>query len=153
MNDNFNRVFDRAGLSMYALSQLSGVPYTTINEIRNGVNDINRCSAGTVWRLGAALGADPGELINRIRFLEGVKGRAGKVDYVWHSDDTSRLCFEYDGENVELDTDRLYDIPARVRYYREIARWMIGDYIEQKSWDAEAEKYMKQRPCGEYRDE
>ncbi len=43
------------GLTRYRLSQLSGVPKTTVADICAGRSDIAKCSAGTVQRLARAL--------------------------------------------------------------------------------------------------
>ena len=75
MNDNFNRQLERSGLSMYALAKRASVPYTTVNEIRNGKIDINQCAAATVCRLGDALGSDPRELMNEMRERGGAGGQ------------------------------------------------------------------------------
>ena len=74
-NNNFNAALQHSGLSMYALSKRSGIPYTTINELHNGKNDINQCAVSTVWRLGAVIGVPPESLMNPIYYLNGVKGR------------------------------------------------------------------------------
>ena len=65
-NENFNRILEESGKSMYALSMSSGVPFTTISEIHRGQNDINQCAAGTVKRIAAALGVAPDDIMNDI---------------------------------------------------------------------------------------
>lgn len=47
---------DRRNITKYRLSQISGVPKTTILDMCAGRSSIDRCSAKTVWQLSKALG-------------------------------------------------------------------------------------------------
>lgn len=142
-NMNFNTALERSGMSMYALSKASGVPYTTINEIRNCKNDINQCAASTVWRLSAALGVSAEEIINPIYYLDGVRGKYKGIDFTWSVDDCSSIIFEFEGEHVTLSIDRIYNIPSRIKYYNIIAGWMIKDYTERRKWEKEAQRLIE----------
>lgn len=143
INHNFNEKLADSGMTMYTLSKLSGIPYTTVNEIHRGKIDINQCAAGTVFRLAAMLEVEPEDIINPINYLEGVKGRYKGIDYTWAVDGTTKLLFEYDGEQVTLDTGKLYNIPSRMKYYGIIAGWMIKEHIEHVEWDKHAAKLME----------
>lgn len=133
-NTNFNRQLERSGMSMYALSKRSAVPYTTVNEIHLGKNDINQCAAGTVQRLAAALGTSSEAILNEIHYLDGVKGKYEGIEFVWSTGDASQITFTYEGKEVTLSDGRLYNTPSRIDYYNTIAGWLIKDYIakEQK---------------------
>ena len=137
-NDNFNRALADSGMTMYALSKNSGVPYTTVNEIHRGKIDINQCAAGTVQRLAAFLDVPSEKILNKINYLDGVKGRYRGIDYMWTTDGTTQLLFEYQGEPVKMDTEKMLDIPSRMRYYSIIAGWMIKEYIEHDEWQKAA---------------
>ena len=137
-NSNFNKALNDSGMTMYALSKLSGVPYTTVNEIHRGKLDINQCAAGTVYRLAGVLDASPDSIINEINYLDGIKGRHRGIDYMWSADGSARLIFEYDGDHVTLDTGKIYNIPSRMKYYSIIAGWMIEEYIEDIEWKKSA---------------
>lgn len=134
-NDNFNRALADSGMTMYALSKNSGVPYTTVNEIHRGKIDINQCAAGTVQRLAAFLDVPSEKILNKINYLDGVKGRYRGIDYMWTTDGTTQLLFEYQGEPVKMDVGAYYNIPNRLEYYSIIAGWMIEDHIESADWD------------------
>ena len=54
---------DERNLTRYRLSQISGVPKTTITDICSGKSDIGRCSAHTVQQLAKALGCTMEELM------------------------------------------------------------------------------------------
>ena len=43
------------GMSQYRLSKISGIPYTTINDICNNRVKLEKCSAETVYRISQAL--------------------------------------------------------------------------------------------------
>ena len=42
-------------MSKYRLSQESGVPYATVNDLCNGKTDISNCKAGTLYKIAKAL--------------------------------------------------------------------------------------------------
>lgn len=142
-NHNFNEILNDSGMTMYALSKLSGVPYTTVNEIHRGKTDINQCAASTVFRLAGVLEVPPEKIMNQINYLDGVKGRYKGIDYVWTSGDSTCLIFEYDGKAVNLETGKQYNIPSRLKYYNIIAGWMIKEYIEHVEWQKAAIKKME----------
>ncbi|MBR0457221.1 MAG: helix-turn-helix domain-containing protein [Firmicutes bacterium] len=137
-NHNFNRLLEESGMSMYALAKRSAVPYTTINEIHRGKNDINQCAAGTVQRIAAALGTSAEEILNDIHYLDGVKGKYKGIEYVWSTEDCSQITFNYDGKEITLSDGKVYNIPSRIDYYNIIAGWMIKDYIAKEQWKKEA---------------
>ena len=50
-------------MTKYRLSKESGVPQTTINDICSGKADLNRCAAGTLYRLAKVLGVSIEEIL------------------------------------------------------------------------------------------
>jgi len=50
-----NDVLKIRNMTKYKLSKVSGVPYSTVSDICNGVTEISKCSAETVFKLAAAL--------------------------------------------------------------------------------------------------
>ncbi len=52
---DFQTYLNQRGITKYHLSQISGVPKTTIIDICAGRSDLLRCSAKTVWQLAKAL--------------------------------------------------------------------------------------------------
>ena len=51
-----NEELKKKGWTKYRLSKDSGVPQTTINDICSGKADLEKCSAGTLYRLAKVLG-------------------------------------------------------------------------------------------------
>ena len=51
-----NEELEKQNITKYRLSKESGVPQATINDICSGKADIERCAAGTLYRLSKVLG-------------------------------------------------------------------------------------------------
>lgn len=52
---DLNSLLEEKQISKYRLNKLSGVPYSTIEDICNGKTDLKKCSAETVYRIAKAL--------------------------------------------------------------------------------------------------
>ena len=137
-NEKFNKALKESGLSMYELARYAGVPYTTINELHLGKNDINKCAAGTVKRIAAVLDVPIDSILNDMYYLDGVKGRYKGIDYIWSTGEVTQLTFNYEGEEVTMDDGVIYNVPRWLRYYHVAAEMMIRDYIEKQQWKKEA---------------
>ena len=53
----------KSGMSIYALSKKSGVPYSTLRDICKNKTDLGKCEARTVYLLAHALGVSTDELM------------------------------------------------------------------------------------------
>ena len=53
---NINEIINEKHLSKYRLAKSSGIPYMTLNDICNGKTGLDKCSAGTVYKLAKVLG-------------------------------------------------------------------------------------------------
>ena len=51
-----NQLIQNQKKSLYKVSQESGVPYATLNELHNGKTKIQKCNAGTVYKLAKYFG-------------------------------------------------------------------------------------------------
>ena len=63
MNMTMQSILREKDMSMYRLSQISGVPKTTVIDICSGKSDIKSCTAKTVMQLSKALGCTMEELM------------------------------------------------------------------------------------------
>ena len=63
MNMTIQAMLREKNMSMYRLSQISGVPKTTVIDICSGKSDIEGCTAKTVMQLSKALGCTMEELM------------------------------------------------------------------------------------------
>ncbi|GHU62712.1 hypothetical protein AGMMS49983_04680 [Clostridia bacterium] len=68
---DLNKMLASKFLTKYRLSKISGVPYTTINDIFSGKTSIERCSAETVYRLAKALDLTIEELMDEPKLPSG----------------------------------------------------------------------------------
>ena len=50
-----NKLLEKKGMTKYQLAQLSGVPYSTLNDICSGKSKITKCSAETIYQIAKAL--------------------------------------------------------------------------------------------------
>ena len=50
------KLLEKKRMSVYQAAMVSGIPYTTLNEIVKGKTSLERCSAETVYKLAKALG-------------------------------------------------------------------------------------------------
>ncbi|MBO5069869.1 MAG: helix-turn-helix transcriptional regulator [Roseburia sp.] len=116
-------------ISIYKLSQTSGVPYSTLNDIVNGKIDISNCKAGSLKRIADSLEISMDELYDicsTTQYIISEKyGIAGKITV---KDKKYDLSFSYNGSEV---TFTLYSVNAiSTRYIKEISEWRIDEYIE-----------------------
>jgi len=58
-----NEITSQHGITIYKLSKISGVPYTTINDIYSGKTRIEKCNAETLYKMAKSLGVSIEELI------------------------------------------------------------------------------------------
>lgn len=60
-------LLDQKNISKYQLSKMSGVPKTTIMDICSGKSEIERCSAGTIYKIALALHCSMEDLMTLTR--------------------------------------------------------------------------------------
>ena len=58
-----NELIKNKKLSVYRLSKLSGVPYTTLNDICSGRTSLEKCSGETIYKLASALNVSMEDLL------------------------------------------------------------------------------------------
>ena len=61
-----NEKLKEQNMSKYRLSKESGVPQATINDICSGKAELERCAAGTLYRLARALGISVEEILESV---------------------------------------------------------------------------------------
>jgi len=60
---NFNELLVQQNITKYRLSKISGVPFATISDISTGKATIEKCSAGTLYKLAKSLDVTMEDLI------------------------------------------------------------------------------------------
>ena len=58
-----NELLLKQNMTKYRLSKLSGIPYTTINDICNNRADLKKCSVDTVYKIAKALNVSMEEIL------------------------------------------------------------------------------------------
>lgn len=58
-----NDLLQREKMSIYRLSRLSGIPYTTVNDICSGRTSLEKCSGETIYKLSRTLNVTMEELL------------------------------------------------------------------------------------------
>lgn len=103
MNELFINKLKTSGTSAYRLSKSSGVPYTTISELMTCKKAINKRAAETVFRLAAALGCKPEDILDPVYVMDGVSGKYKGVAYTWREDNGHMdLLLDYQGKKTEV---------------------------------------------------
>ena len=62
-----NECLEKQHMTKYRLSKESGVPQATINDICSGKADLEKCTAGTLYRLAKVLGVSIEEILDSTR--------------------------------------------------------------------------------------
>ena len=138
MNSNLKEKVKETGKSIYKISQESGIPYTTLNELMNEKKNINNTSAETVYKLSLYLNCNVNEILNSIVFLENGKGTYLGYHYYWKTTDEGIELHIIDNEKdlilltLKKMCHDLYDC-----YLKQVPEMMIENYDDEKrEWEA-----------------
>lgn len=132
-NTNFETYYTNSGETLYSISHATGIPYTTLSELKNNKLDINRCAYNTVVRLAAYWGCLPGELVNPTQLMKNVSGKYRGVSYRWTAtENDSELHILDEDKDVILQKSSDLTQPRFYKAYNAIAMCLIDIYLEQK---------------------
>lgn len=105
-----NVFLDKKGMTKYKLAQLSGVPYSTLNDILSGKSKITKCSAKTIYQIAKTLNVSVELLIedairteNRERSYE-----YGLPGYLQHDLDAYKDGIKNDSKLIDCLWGELY---------------------------------------------
>lgn len=59
-----NEQLEKQNLTKYRLSKESGIPQATVNDICSGKTDLDKCAAGTLYRLAKVLGVSIEDILD-----------------------------------------------------------------------------------------
>ena len=108
------RLLDEKKLTKYKLSQISGVPKTTIMDICSGKSKLEQCSARTVYLLAKALGCSMESLLDiadcNIGYFEcglsnDLKTSIRRMEESWKIEDSGGKDYHWDIAWCELNAD------------------------------------------------
>ena len=123
-----NKLISERNLSLYKISKLSGIPYTTVNDICRGRTRLEKCSAETVYKLAKVLAVTMEELLEPY-----VRPRCSfelfKSNVCHHLKEIGDTDFII--ETLENDEIRMY---FRLSWYRECF-YLLGmlDYVSNEN--------------------
>ncbi|NLT18860.1 MAG: helix-turn-helix protein [Firmicutes bacterium ADurb.Bin080] len=105
-----NNLLDKNKMTKYKLAQLSGVPYSTLNDIFSGKSNITKCSAETIYQIAKTLNVSVELLIedairteNRERSYE-----YGLPGYLQHDLDAYKDGLKNDSNLIDCLWGELY---------------------------------------------
>ena len=144
MNEKFIQLYETSGLSLYELAKKTGLSYTTVNELKREVLDINKCSVKHVCKLAELFCVPIEELMNPCFYMEGISGRYRKIRYVWKKGKTMILTFTYKNLPVELDSGLKMTVAGRREAYILIGDLMIDRFLQKKDFAEKADRWIEE---------
>ena len=103
-----NELLEKRNMTKYRLSQESGVPQATVNDICSGKANLEKCSAGTLYRLAKVLGITIEDILESAKAEHRTTFETFKNNICHHVKDMGDLDFIVDV--LERDEIRaLYD--------------------------------------------
>ena len=144
-NKNFNNKLKEMKITQYKLAKISGVPYTTINELVNNKADINKCTAETVQKIAVSLETEVSKILNPISYMNGITGKYRKLKYKWEKQPSGEMALIFnDGDKtVIIDADGTYETTAAKKYADLCAEIEIDKYLKRKAFEAECDRLME----------
>lgn len=139
------------GLTVYAVSKASGIPYSTLNDIANGKVNIDNCKVSVLMRLSDTLGISCEELYSH---CQGNSFRMFVEEYdvdvnVSVKNKKYHMNFMYDGKLIEQEVCKVNEISRF--YIDEIVKWRIEDYYHDRlmeEWDERIRSNEERRTSG-----
>jgi len=135
-------LLEKNQLTKYRLSQMSGIPYTTIGDICSGKTELKKCSAETVYKLAKSFGVSMEDLLS-----DSLTERAGFELF------KSRICHRVrEMGDVDFIIDTLERREIRAYYERKWfpeSFYLLGmlDYISRENDVPLCNEYDDLRRC------
>ena len=115
----------KQNMSKYRLSRESGVPQTTINDICNGKAELDKCSAGTLYRIAKVLGITVEEILESVGPQPRSAFETFKSNTCHHVKDMGDLDFIVDA----LEKDEIRKLYNRKWYLEAMYLLAMVDYL------------------------
>lgn len=134
MNKNFNKYFQQRAESLYMISKQTGIPYTSLSELLNGKININKCTAGMVYRLSLFFNCNVEDLLNRESLITNVSGTYRRLKYKWTEAALPgyvQLHVWDHGHEMLLD-EGFYSQSRFYHIYHQLTEAIIDDYLQRK---------------------
>lgn len=103
-NTNYINFLNRKRISLYHISEETGIPYTTLSKLKLGKLDMNKCSAEVSLRLARFFECSIEDLLNPYSFMAGVHGTYRCCHYRWVSEAEDDVLYVKEGKaDIEID--------------------------------------------------
>lgn len=116
-------------MTKYRLSQNSGVPQTTINDICSGKADLEKCAAGTLYKIANVLGLTVEDILESTKQDYRVEFETFKSNTCHHVKDMGDLDFIVD----VLETDRIRTLYEKQWYPETLYLLAMLDYLSREN--------------------
>ena len=115
-------------LSLYSLSKLSGIPYSTLNDLSNGKVNIDNCKVSVLKGIASVLGVSLVEAYDICSANQAPFKTSDGMDTFVSVRNKNFFCeFEYNQQSVEIE---LCKVNEDTKFYiEEIAKWRTEEYI------------------------
>ncbi len=122
---------EKNNISIYSLSKLTGIPYSTLNDLSNSKVNIDTCKVSVLKSIAAALGISLNEAYDICSSKPLTIKTAYGIESTISVKHKSYFCdFEYNGKPVELE---LCKVNEDTKFYiKEICKWRTESYIRKK---------------------
>lgn len=120
-----NEQLEKRNLTKYRLSQESGVPQTTINDICSGKVNLEKCAAGTLYRLAKVLDVSIEDILDSARIEDRSSFETFKSNTCHHVKDMGDVDFMID----LLETDEIRTLYNRQWYPEALYLLAMLDYL------------------------
>lgn len=124
-----NELLERQNLTKYRLSKESGVPQATINDICRGKTDVEKCAAGTLYRLAKVLGVSMEDILESAHQEYRSSFETFKSNTCHHVKDIGDVDFMLD----LLKTDEIRTLYDRHWYPEALYLLAMLDYLSREN--------------------
>ena len=121
----FKEYLKEKKLSVYKLSEMSNVPYTTLNELINGKKKITDCKIKTIESIASALNCSIATLLKLLN------GRNIVLSNTWETNKEKKFYFPIIVNNDNYDCQRIH--PLKQRIVNEIYNYIKDNNMIEKA--------------------
>ena len=124
-----NEQLEKKNLTKYRLSKESGVPQATINDICSGKADLEKCAAGTLYRLAKVLGVSIEDILDSTKGGYRSSFETFKSNTCHHVKDMGDVDFMID----LLETDQIRALYEKQWYPESLYLLAMLDYLSREN--------------------
>ena len=127
-NNKFNTLLKAQNISIYQLANATGVPYTNLNKLKNGKQDINNCSGKDLYKLAHFFNCAIEDLLNPIPCISHSRGLYRSIKYQWIPENS--------GITLQILENKKYTAIDHIKSQRYISEAQIMQGLAEVTLDA-----------------